>query len=80
MTITTAAPLIAGALTAAARLAAGDTPRLRIGIAAVAAAVLLGFIGAALPQLARALAWLILLGAMLGPGYDVIRALGRLIG
>jgi hypothetical protein len=78
--VTTVAPLAAGIITAAAQMANGQAPRLRIGIAAVAGAVMLSLFGAAAPAAARAFAWLILLGAMLGPGVDVIRALGRLIG
>jgi len=73
------APLIAGAMTAGAKLSNGQTPRLRIAIAAVAASVTLGAIGTAVPQLARALGYLIILGAMLGPGYDLVKALTKLI-
>jgi hypothetical protein len=74
-----AAPLIAGGLTAAATMTHGDMPKLRVGIAAVAGAVILGAIAGAVPQLARVFAYLIILGALLGPGYDLVLALTKLI-
>ena len=79
MSVPVAAPLIAGAMTAGANLANGNMPRLRVGIAAVAAAVILGAAAGVVPTLARVFGYLIILGAMLGPGYDLVLALGRLI-
>jgi ABC-type cobalamin transport system permease subunit len=79
VTITTAAPLAAGIITAAAQLSKGSAPKLRIGIAAVAGAVTLNLIGLALPSVARVFAGLIILGVILGPGYDLAAALNRLI-
>lgn len=75
----TIAPLAAGAITAAATIAKGETPRLRIVFGSVFGAVMLGLLARPLPGFARALAGLIIIGTMLGPGYDVIRALQRLI-
>lgn len=80
MTITTVAPLAAATITAGAQLAAGKAPRLRLVFAGIAGAVALSVLAGIAGGAARALAYLILIGTMLGPGYDLIRALSRLIG
>lgn len=79
MSLPTAAPLIAGTMTAGAKLSKGELPRLRIAIGAVAASVVLGAISGPLPGFARAFAYLIILGALLGPGYDLVKALTKLL-
>lgn len=74
----TAAPLIAGAITAVAKVSKGDTPRLRVLFGSVFASVMLGLLSRPMPSLARALAALIIIGTLLGPGYDVLQSLQRL--
>lgn len=79
MTVLTAAPLTAAAITAGAELSRGRVPRIRILFGGVAGAVMLGLLGRVVPGAARALAGLVILTTMLGPGYDLLRALTRLV-
>ena len=66
-------------ITALGQMADGKTPRLRVFIAGAGAAIVLGAIAGALPALARMFAVLLVLGALLGPGYSLINAARRLI-
>jgi hypothetical protein len=79
MSVLTTAPLFAGTVTAGAAIARGEAPRIRIMFGAVAAAVMLSLFGRLSVPLARALAGLIILGSVLGPGYDLLAALIRLV-
>lgn len=79
MSIQVAAPLFAAGITAGAKLSNGELPKLRIGFAGVFAAVSLSALSNVAPAITRAFAILIILGALLGPGYDLVRALTRLI-
>jgi hypothetical protein len=79
VTVLTLAPLAAGTITAAAAISRGEQPRLRIAFASVTAAVMLSLIGRLALGPARLFAGLIIIGTMLGPGYDLLAALSRLV-
>lgn len=71
--------IAATVITALGTMASGELPRLRVFIAGGAAAIVLGGLAAILPSVASLFAVLIILGAVLGPGYSLINAAGRLI-
>lgn len=67
------------AITALGQLADGKTPRLRVFIGGAGAAIVLSVIAAGAPGIAHLFAVLVLLGAVLGPGYSLLKAASRLI-
>lgn len=79
MGVLVAAPLAAAAITAGAVISKGETPRLRIALGGLFAAIGLSVLGAAAPRAARLFAGLVIIGTMLGPGYDLLTALTRLV-
>ena len=68
----------AGGLTAASQLAKGETPGARILIGSTIAAVMLSAAAGPAPGIVRALSVVIILGALLGPGYALVKPLAKL--
>ena len=66
-------------IVAGARLAKGETPRLRVFLGGTIAAVVLSVAAGVLPGLARGIATLAILGALLTSGYDLARPLAALV-
>lgn len=69
----------AAGLTLAAEIAKGRTPKARIIIGATVAAVLLSTAAGVVPGIVRGLSVLIILGALLGPGYSLAQPLTKLV-
>lgn len=66
-------------IVAGAQLAKGRTPRLRVFIGGTIAAFVLAVASGFLPGLARGLATLAILGALLTSGYDLAKPLAKLV-
>lgn len=66
-------------IVAGAQLAKGNTPRLRVFIGGTIAAFVLAAAAGVLPGLARGLATLAILGALLSSGYDLAKPLAKLV-
>lgn len=66
-------------LVAGAQLAKGRTPRLRVFIGGTIAAFSLAALAGFLPGLARGIATLAILGALLTSGYDLAKPLASLV-
>ena len=66
-------------IVAGARLAKGETPRLRVFIGGTVAAFALAALAGIVPGLARGLATLAILGALLTSGYDLVKPLASLV-
>lgn len=69
----------AAGLTIASKLAKGETPGARIIIGGTVAAVMLSAAAGPLPAIVRALSIVIILAALLGPGYSLAQPLTRLV-
>lgn len=69
----------AATLTAGAELAQGKAPGARIIIGATVAAVVLSAAAGPLPALVRALSIIIIITAVLGPGYSLAKPLTQLV-
>lgn len=79
MTYTVAAIGGATLLVAGAQMARGEVPRLRVFLGGTVAAFSLSVLAGFLPGLARGLATLAILGALLTSGYDLARPLAELV-
>lgn len=66
-------------IVAGAQLAKGRTPRLRVFIGGTIAAFILAAASNVLPGLARGIATLAILGAVLTSGYDLAKPLASLV-
>lgn len=66
-------------IVAGARLAKGETPRLRVFIGGTVAAFTLSAAAGFVPGLARGIATLAILGALLTSGYDLAKPLAKLV-
>lgn len=66
-------------IVAGAQLAKGETPRLRVFIGGTIAAFTLAAAAAFLPGLAKGIATLAILGALLTSGYDLAKPLAKLV-
>lgn len=75
-----AAVFTATGLTAARDMSRGELPRARVIIGGTVAAVMLSAAAGAVPELVRALSIVIIIVALLGPGYDLVRPLTSLVG
>lgn len=73
------APVFAGGIIAAARMASGKPPGFRLVVGVGFASALLSLLAAVLPGAARGFAWLLILGAVLGSGYDLFKRLGTIV-
>lgn len=69
----------AAGLTAAANIATGKPVRPRLIIGAGVAAVMLSAAAGIAPQLVRALSVVVIIGALLGPGYALTKPLTSLV-